>query len=42
MSLTETDLTAEVLQPGDHGYDDAANVFFAERPTGAGGPPPGS
>ena len=29
MSVTETDLTAEVLQPGDHGYDDAANVFFA-------------
>ena len=29
MSLTETDLTPEVLQPGDHGYDDAANVFFA-------------
>jgi FAD/FMN-containing dehydrogenase len=29
MSLTETDLTAEVLRPGDEGYDDAARVFFA-------------
>ena len=29
MSLTETDLTAEVVRPGDHGYDDAARVFFA-------------
>ena len=29
MSLTETDLTAEVLRPGDEGYDDAAGVFFA-------------
>jgi FAD/FMN-containing dehydrogenase len=29
MSLTENDLTAEVLRPGDHGYDDAAKVFFA-------------
>ncbi len=29
MSLHETDLAAEVLQPGDDGYDDAARVFFA-------------
>ncbi len=29
MSMTETDLTAEVLRPGDDGYDDAARVFFA-------------
>ena len=29
MSLTETDPTAEVLRPGDDGYDDAARVFFA-------------
>ena len=29
MGLTETDLTAEVVRPGDDGYDDAARVFFA-------------
>jgi FAD/FMN-containing dehydrogenase len=29
MSLDETDLTAEVVRPGDDGYDDAARVFFA-------------
>jgi FAD/FMN-containing dehydrogenase len=29
MSSTETDLTTEVLRPGDDGYDDAARVFFA-------------
>ena len=29
MSMTETDLTAEVLRPGDEGYDAAARVFFA-------------
>jgi FAD/FMN-containing dehydrogenase len=29
MSLTGTDLTAEVIRPGDDGYDDAAKVFFA-------------
>ena len=29
MSVTETDLTAEVLRPGDEGYDEAARVFFA-------------
>ena len=34
MSMTETDLTAEVLRPGDEGYDAAARVFFA-----AVGPP---
>lgn len=29
MMLTETDVRAEVLRPGDAGYDDAARVFFA-------------
>jgi len=29
MKLTQTDPTAEVLRPGDEGYDDAASVFFA-------------
>jgi FAD/FMN-containing dehydrogenase len=29
MSLQETDLTLDVLRPGDDGYDDAARVFFA-------------
>ena len=29
MSLQETALAAEVLRPGDDGYDDAARVFFA-------------
>jgi FAD/FMN-containing dehydrogenase len=29
MMLRETDLSGEVLRPGDEGYDDAARVFFA-------------
>jgi FAD/FMN-containing dehydrogenase len=29
MMLRETDLSGEVLRPGDDGYDDAARVFFA-------------
>src|SRR4051794_16744971 len=29
MTLTETDLTAETIRPGDDGYDEAAGVFFA-------------
>ena len=29
MSLHETGMAAEVLRPGDDGYDDAARVFFA-------------
>ena len=29
MSLKTSDLTAEVVRPGDEGYDDAARVFFA-------------
>jgi FAD/FMN-containing dehydrogenase len=29
MSLHETAMAAEVLRPGDDGYDDAARVFFA-------------
>ncbi len=29
MSLQETAMAAEVLRPGDDGYDDAARVFFA-------------
>jgi FAD/FMN-containing dehydrogenase len=30
MTLTATDLTPEVMRPGDDGYDDAARVFFAQ------------
>ena len=29
MNLHETAMAAEVLRPGDDGYDDAARVFFA-------------
>jgi FAD/FMN-containing dehydrogenase len=29
MSVHETTMTAEVLRPGDHGYDEATRVFFA-------------
>ncbi len=29
MSLQTSDLTSEVVRPGDEGYDDAARVFFA-------------
>jgi FAD/FMN-containing dehydrogenase len=29
MTLTETHLSAETIRPGDDGYDDAAQVFFA-------------
>jgi FAD/FMN-containing dehydrogenase len=28
MNMHDTELTAEVVGPGDEGYDDAANVFF--------------
>ena len=33
-------MAAEVLRPGDDGYDDAARVFFATGQPAAGGPAP--
>ena len=39
MNLHETSMAAEVLRPGDDGYDDAARAFFATgRPAWWSGP----
>ena len=40
MNLHETSMAAEVLRPGDDGYDDAARVFFATGRPAVGGPAP--
>ena len=39
MSVQETGMAAEVLRPGDDGYDDAARVFFATGQPAAVGRP---